>query len=588
MKPRSANTILNALIISGMSLFLMGTILFSFLITREIREDSSRQEAMMLTGALKQTLGGELLSSNFYVASERIAAIIDSAPNNDLCVQVKDANAEVIFTKDDQGVCRNPESKLVSEKVFFDSNETSLAFEINTHYVAKKYMTTLKNSRLIRTVVIPGLILFAFLMFSLFALSMRFSNWVFGELRATVEGKRAYPSLFFGRYRIRELQVIGSQVHALNEATKAQATAHLAQQVSHDIRSPLSALEMMLVGIRGLDEDQRLILRNSINRIRDIANTLGLRKYETLVEKSEDLDLTRKNSGLVELDELLISPIIDVLVTEKRLEYRDRLNVTIEFNPGAGSYGLFARLDAKVLTRILSNLINNSVESLKAQAGYVRVDLNSNINGKIEIQIADNGVGIDRVTLSKLGVRGATFNKKGGSGLGLAHAKEAIEGWGGQLVIDSDVGVGTKVQVNVPKGSAPDWFLPVMKIGLATHVVIFDDDQSIHQIWKGRLESLGIEGLSSRILHLSTPAQFRAFYRKEFFNLDSVIFLVDYEILGHSGESGLDLIEECGIANIAVLVTSRYEEPEIRERCKSLGVKLIPKSMSGFVPIQIS
>ena len=61
---------------------------------------------------------------------------------------------------------------------------------------------------------------------------------------------------------------------------------------------------------------------------------------------------------------------------------------------------------------------------------------------------------------------------------------------------------------------------------------------------------------------------------------------MDYEIYG-SKESGLDLIEELGLGAQAVLVTSRFDEAGIRGRCDRLGVKLIPKSMSGFVPIEV-
>ena len=67
----------------------------------------------------------------------------------------------------------------------------------------------------------------------------------------------------------------------------------------------------------------------------------------------------------------------------------------------------------------------------------------------------------------------------------------------------------------------------------------------------------------------------------------TALFLMDYEISG-STESGLDLIETLGIQKQSILVTSRYEEKNIRERCESLGVRLIPKSMSGFVPIEIT
>jgi len=54
--------------------------------------------------------------------------------------------------------------------------------------------------------------------------------------------------------------------------------------------------------------------------------------------------------------------------------------------------------------------------------------------------------------------------------------------------------------------------------------------------------------------------------------------------------TGLDLIEELGLGNSknhAILVTSRYEEEHIKIRCAKIGVRLIPKGMAGFVPIEI-
>ena len=62
--------------------------------------------------------------------------------------------------------------------------------------------------------------------------------------------------------------------------------------------------------------------------------------------------------------------------------------------------------------------------------------------------------------------------------------------------------------------------------------------------------------------------------------------MIDYELLNQS-ISGLDLIEELGIADFSILVTSRYEESKIKENCSRLGLKLIPKAMAGYVPVSI-
>lgn len=62
--------------------------------------------------------------------------------------------------------------------------------------------------------------------------------------------------------------------------------------------------------------------------------------------------------------------------------------------------------------------------------------------------------------------------------------------------------------------------------------------------------------------------------------------MIDYEFLNQT-QSGLDLIEELSIGKNSILITSRFEEEKIQERCISLGVKIIPKTMAGFIPLEI-
>jgi hypothetical protein len=121
--------------------------------------------------------------------------------------------------------------------------------------------------------------------------------------------------------------------------------------------------------------------------------------------------------------------------------------------------------------------------------------------------------------------------------------------------------------------------------------VTLDDDISINQVWNSRLEKFS--NLSSKIDHISFTSgnEFRNWVMKlgshEIdVNPFKVIYLVDYELINQN-VTGLDLIEELGIAKQAVLVTSRYEETHLIERCNKIGTKLIPKTMAGFVPLEI-
>lgn len=359
------------------------------------------------------------------------------------------------------------------------------------------------------------------------------------------------------------------------------AMLKIAQQVAHDIKSPLAALEMLSGTIDHVSEDKRIILRNSINRMRDIANSL-LQKHDPVITDGS-ITLKGSNSQIEDIEPLkteLFLPLIDSLLTEKRLQYRDKLNLQLDFSQTIDSYGLFSRVQINEFKRVLSNLVDNAAESLPDYHGSVNVSVSTSEDKNV-ISVIDNGRGITEDILSKLGERGASFHKPSGSGLGLHHAYNAIRKWKGDLRIASKPGEGTRVSLVLPQEMAATWFVPSLNLLKGSTLVILDDDQSIHHIWQERLEPLESKVFA---IHLSSPKEFKRYFGQHFEILADATFLIDYEFID-SAETGLDLIEELGIQTQAILVTSRYEESHIRLRCEKTDIKLIPKSMSGFVPI---
>lgn len=196
--------------------------------------------------------------------------------------------------------------------------------------------------------------------------------------------------------------------------------ALMAQQVAHDIRSPLSALDMMQEYMLGLPEEVRLITRSSINRIRDIANALLENNKKQKI--NSELEFSTEAFSTI-----LLSPLIDSIVTEKRMQYRNYLAVDIDFIANKDSYGLFSNIRPNEFKRALSNLITNSVEAFAHQKGKVEIILFINHKNFIELQIKDNGAGIPENILEMIGTRGFTHGKKNGSGLGLFHTKTTIQ-----------------------------------------------------------------------------------------------------------------------------------------------------------------
>lgn len=361
----------------------------------------------------------------------------------------------------------------------------------------------------------------------------------------------------------------------LASAERERAFAEMARQVGHDIRSPLAALDTILGDVSALPENARVMVRSAVTRIHDITNTLLDR------QRAKQSAQQRGDAGPARVQPILLSSVIASVVSEKRLEFKGRPDITIEANVGAASYGIFASVEPSQLKRVLSNLISNGVEALPGK-GSVTISLVS-VGGMIEVAIHDTGIGIAPELLARLGQPGETHGKPGGSGLGLHHARTSVEAWGGSLALKSEVGRGTTVTMKVPAASPPEWFAPQIDLTRDSIVVVLDDDPTIHQIWKRRFESeLGSDS-GIRLVHCSKAAELRRWVTG---NVDAAtaIYLLDYE-LGCESETGLALAKELNLTGRAILVTSRFEDQAILDECIRLGLRLIPKVLAGFVPI---
>ena len=378
------------------------------------------------------------------------------------------------------------------------------------------------------------------------------------------------------------------------EIKKTEELNTVFRQVAHDIRSPLSALNLITSRLTEVPEDRRLVVRNAVNRINDIANQL-LAKGNMLPEVDMKFDPNpsqeKSTNRMTEnkLSPLLLVPIIDQIVSEKRVLLRGQKNAEIQ-SDFSRAYGLFVNVEPSELKRVISNLVNNSIEAMGDYAFSEMGNVSIAIRGysdKINILVQDNGKGIPVEVLVNLGRRGVTHGKAGtlsGSGLGVYHAKRTIEAAGGQFDIASEVGVGTTVSISLPRAQSPSWFVEEINLKPNMRLISLDDDMSIHGIWRERIQLLGENGSDLQLMSFTSGVQFNNWVQSEKSDLD--LFLVDYELLNQD-RSGLDLIEELSLAKQSILVTSRFEEFQVRSRCEKLGIGLIPKMMAGLVPISM-
>lgn len=490
----------------------------------------------------------------------------------------------------------------IDSKIYFDEAKSNIAGSISVRYsLDKLYSVHLR--------ILIGIfsLLFVFLTLQVVILK-KIGRTVTQPIRALSDKlKNGDLEDFVGetkKTRIIEIDILSEGLRTLslnsleNQKSKilqaeGEAAIQVAKQVSHDIRSPLSALTMVVGTLKEIPEEKRVLIRNATQRINDIANDL-LQKGKNL-GCGLDQNIPHSNNETVhinhanELATEFIPAVIDVLVSEKRMQYREHAGLDIEVDL-RDSFGAFSQVNSNELKRVISNLINNAVEAFSQHQGRVNVRVKKSFYDgadQVEIIVKDNGKGIPTHILDKLGKQEVSHGKEdlksAGSGIGVFHAKRTIESFGGKMQIESQEGQGTLITITLPLASTPSWFANKIDLTGKMYLVSLDDDISIHQIWNDRLKSAGYKDIEH--IRFQSGDAFVHFVNANINKLMRTVFLVDYELLNQS-KSGLDLIEYLGIEKYSILVTSRYEESIIQDRAARLRLSLLPKSLAGFVPFE--
>jgi len=233
---------------------------------------------------------------------------------------------------------------------------------------------------------------------------------------------------------------------ALEQADRAKSD--FVRMVTHELRSPLSAVQSMLrimeQGYVGsmTSKQQDLIQRSQ----RRISFLLALVKdlLELAAGKMERLRGEKKE---VVLNEVItkVTELMQTSAEEKGLE----LQVEIAEEPLV----LMGIEDG--LERVFMNLVSNAVKYTPA-GGSVAVRAWSE-DDQIKAEVSDTGMGISEKALPRIfeefyRAQNAKSMEMEGTGLGLAIARDVVEQHGGQITVESVVGEGSTFYVTLPMG----------------------------------------------------------------------------------------------------------------------------------------
>ena len=210
-----------------------------------------------------------------------------------------------------------------------------------------------------------------------------------------------------------------------------QAKYDIALQMAHDIRSPALALETFCGVFDGLADEAKNMLQNVAKRISQIAS-------DVLSDNSISPELTNEGINL--------NVVAKAILNERKSACYNK-SINFSFNSNLLN-PINIKIPEQILGRIISNLINNSIESIKMN-GSIDLIVEAE-RDYIKIKIKDTGDGIPSEILPYVFDKGFTFNKERGNGLGLAYVKDLIEKYHGVLNLESSREVGTTIQICIP------------------------------------------------------------------------------------------------------------------------------------------
>lgn len=208
--------------------------------------------------------------------------------------------------------------------------------------------------------------------------------------------------------------------------------------ISHELRTPLTSLLGFVQGIQ-----DGLVKQEEIPAVLDIVQDETRRMINLTGEILELVKLESGNSELY-LEDFRLFEALTFIVGTLNL-HEKKPGITLEM---ICPNDLFVRADADRFRQIMLNLLSNAIKYTEAP-GQILIEV-EDFGNKVKITVEDSGCGIEKEEIPYVFERFYRTDKSrhsntGGAGLGLNVTKALVEQHGGEIGIDSDVGIGTKI-----------------------------------------------------------------------------------------------------------------------------------------------
>jgi len=220
----------------------------------------------------------------------------------------------------------------------------------------------------------------------------------------------------------------------IQENQKEKALFSSLSKLVHELKNPISVCKGYLEMIRkkGIEKSSKYlpIIEEEINRSLSVITDFSYLGKLNKIEK-EEVDLR-----------LLLEEIMDILTP---LFKKNRSELILKMDQDE----LYINLDYNRMKQVFVNLLKNSLEAKREEEQLIAVVEVKVLKNNIKIIIKDNGIGMNKQTLSKVDEIFYT-TKPNGTGLGVVLSKEIITLHNGTIKYKSILNKGTEVIIKLP------------------------------------------------------------------------------------------------------------------------------------------
>jgi len=228
------------------------------------------------------------------------------------------------------------------------------------------------------------------------------------------------------------------QQKELERTHRLEAWAEMARQVAHEIKNPLTPIQLNAEHLRRVHADRGKplspVLEECVNTI--LAQVRLLRQIAS--EFSSFASSPTARPAPVPVPDLVRDAI-----EPYRAGLDDRIRVDVDVPPDLP----LVVADRTLIARALINIVENAIHAM-AGAGALRIAARAS-DSVVRIQVADTGVGMDAEALARA-FEPYFSTKTTGTGLGLPIAKRNVELSGGTISVTSEREIGTTVELTLP------------------------------------------------------------------------------------------------------------------------------------------